>query len=81
MFQHGPRAIVLQKSHFAKIGKKGRYGLSNCVTTVHVRNNSSSGLSNESIALSTLYHNEEGPLLIIILRQILYRKEEKLRIY
>ena len=21
MFQHGPRAIVLQKSHFAKIGK------------------------------------------------------------
>ena len=23
MFQHGPRAIVLQKSHFAKIGKNG----------------------------------------------------------
>ena len=50
MFKHGPRAIVLQKSHFAKIGKNGRYGLLNCVTTVHARNNSSSGLSNESIA-------------------------------
>ena len=47
MFQHDPRAIVLQKSHFAKIGKNGRYGFSNCVTTVHARNNSSSGLSNE----------------------------------
>ena len=41
-----------KKSHFAiaKISKNGRYGFSNCVATVHVRNNSFSGLSNESIA-------------------------------
>ena len=42
---------------FSKIGKNGRSklrdGFSNCVTTVYVtcvRNNSSSGISNESIA-------------------------------
>ena len=42
--------LFSKKSHFAKMGRYGRYSFSNCVTTVHVRNNSSSGLSNESIA-------------------------------
>ena len=57
MFQHGPRAIFLQKSLF--IAKIGRYGLLNCVTTVHVRNNSSSGLSSSNECIANIFVGNE----------------------
>ena len=57
MILHGPRAIFSKKSHFAEIFKNARYVCSNCVKTVHVRNNSFRGLSNESIA-NILVNNE-----------------------
>ena len=53
---HGPRVIFSKKSHLAKIFKNARYVFSNCVKTVHVRNNSFTGLSTESF----WYQNESS---------------------
>ena len=47
---HGPRVIFSRRSHFGEMFKNSRYIFLNCVKTVHVRNNSFTGLSTKSIA-------------------------------
>ena len=51
------RVIFPKKSHFAKIFKNARYVFSNCVKTVHIKKNSFTGLSSDSLA-NIWYQNE-----------------------